>query len=92
MTGNDTYLLNCANLGDITVTTASGFSLYAGGISGMMTAAQYNCYSLGDVTVGTVAQADAASNAGILAGALNRILIQRSSSQNRGAVLFLDRR
>ena len=70
MTGNDTYVLNCANLGDITVTTASGFSLYAGGISGMMTAAQYNCYSLGDVTVGTVAQADAASNAGILAGAL----------------------
>ncbi|WP_028521249.1 FMN-binding protein [Ruminococcus flavefaciens] len=70
MTGNDTYVLNCANKGDITVVTKSGFSLYAGGVVGMMTSEQYNCISSGNVTVGTIAQADAANCAGIIDGAL----------------------
>ena len=70
MTGNDTYVLNCADKGDITVLTKSGFSLYAGGVVGMMTSEQYNCISSGNVTVGTIAQADAANCAGIINGAL----------------------
>ena len=70
MAGNDTYVVNCANRGDITVLTASGFSLYAGGVVGMMTSEQYNCFSTGNVTVGTIAQADAVNNAGIINGAL----------------------
>ena len=70
MAGNDTYVINCANRGDITVLTASGFSLYAGGVVGMMTSEQYNCFSTGNVTVGTIAQADAVNNAGIINGAL----------------------
>ena len=70
MAGNDTYVLNCANKGDITVLTKSGFSLYAGGVVGMMTSEEYNCISSGNVTVGTIAQADAANCAGIINGAL----------------------
>ena len=70
MAGNDTYVLNCADKGDITVLTKSGFSLYAGGVVGMMTSEQYNCISSGNVTVGTIAQADAANCAGIINGAL----------------------
>ncbi len=70
MTGNDTVLVNCAGKGDIKVLTASGFSLYAGGVAGMMTSSQYNCFSDADVKVGTIPQADAASGAGIIDGAL----------------------
>ena len=70
MSGNDTYLINCINKGDITVQTATGFSLYAGGIAGMMTSELYNCFSMGNVTVGTIAKADAANCAGLLVGAL----------------------
>lgn len=70
MAGNDTYVTNCANSGDITVLSATGFSLYAGGVVGMMTSEQYNCFSTGNVTVGTIAQEDAASGAGLIDGAL----------------------
>lgn len=70
MAGNDTYIVNCADTGDVKVLTASGLSLYAGGVAGMMTSAQYNCFSAGNVTVGTIAQADAANCAGIINGAL----------------------
>jgi hypothetical protein len=70
MSGNDTYVTNCANTGDITVLTETGFSLYAGGVVGMMTSEQYNCFSTGDVTVGTIAPTDAASGAGLINGAL----------------------
>ena len=70
MAGNSTYVVNCVNSGDITVTTDSGFSLYAGGVVGMMTSEQYNCFSSGNVTVGTIDAKDAANNAGILNGAL----------------------
>ncbi len=47
MTGNDTYVINCAGKGDVNVMTASGFSLYAGGVVGMMTSIQYNCFASG---------------------------------------------
>ena len=70
MAGNDTYIINCAGTGDVKVLTASGLSLYAGGVAGMMTSAQYNCFSSGNVTVGTIAQADAANCAGLIDGAL----------------------
>jgi len=70
MAGNDTYIVNCADTGDVKVLTASGLSLYAGGVAGMMTSAQYNCFSAGNVTVGTIAQADATNCAGIINGAL----------------------
>lgn len=70
MAGNDTYVTNCANTGDITVLTATGFSLYAGGVVGMMTSEQYNCFSTGSVTVGTISQEDAAKGAGLIDGAL----------------------
>ena len=70
MAGNDTYVVNCGNRGDITVLTTTGFSLYAGGVVGMMTSEQYNCFSTGNVTVGTIAQSDAVNNAGIINGAL----------------------
>lgn len=70
MAGNDTYVTNCANNSDITVLTATGFSLYAGGVVGMMTSEQYNCFSTGNVTVGTIAQGDAVSGAGLINGAL----------------------
>ena len=70
MTGNDTYVVNCAGKGDVNVTTASGFSLYAGGVVGMMTSTQYNCFAGGNVNVGTIAQADAVNDAGIIDGAL----------------------
>ena len=70
MTGNDTYIVNCVNTGDITVVTETGFSLYAGGISGMMTSAQYNCLTTGNVSAGTIAQSDALSGAGLVNGAL----------------------
>ena len=70
MTGNDTCVVNCAGKGDVNVTTASGFSLYAGGVVGMMTSTQYNCFASGNVNVGTIAQADATSGAGIIDGAL----------------------
>lgn len=70
MAGNDTYIVNCADTGDVKVLTASGLSVYAGGVAGMMTSAQYNCFSAGNVTVGTIEQADAANCAGIINGAL----------------------
>lgn len=70
MAGNDTFVLNCMNKGDITVLTKSGFSIYAGGIVGMMTSEQYNCVSSGNVTVGTITQSDAVNCAGIIDGAL----------------------
>ena len=70
MTGNNTYVVNCAGKGDVTVLTKSGFFLYAGGVVGMMTSAQYNCFANGSVNVGTITQADAESGAGLIDGAL----------------------
>ncbi|SDA25830.1 The GLUG motif-containing protein [Ruminococcus sp. YE71] len=88
MAGNDTSIVNSAGRGDVTVLTASGFSLYAGGVVGMMTSAQYNCFADGDVTVGTIAQADAVSGAGIIDGALMPAASGRFDYQSADAKMY----
>ncbi len=88
MSGNNTYIINCAGRGDVTVLTASGFSLYAGGVAGMMTSAQYNCFSCADVKVGKIAQADAANNAGIIDGALMAAASGKYDYLSSGAKMY----